>query len=154
MTIKNIGKYKKNELIEKITELGNTKSTNVSSNSNSVEKNIIENNNEKSIADDSKLIIEGDLSQCDKYRTNGSPAHTKSGFFDVWKRLGGVKGVYQIEFKREDCIRSGIVKRVLERYEMEEEIYLGEGNKYELDFTFNPFPEEIEEIKEVEPVEV
>ena len=71
------------------------------------------------ISDDTKLIIEGDLSQCDKYRTNGSPAYTKSGFFDVWKRLGKLKGVYQIEFTREDCIRSGIVKRVLERYEIE-----------------------------------
>ncbi len=101
------------------------------------------------ISDDSKLVIEGDLSQCDKYRTNGSPAHTKSGFYDVWKRLAGVNGVYQIEFTREDCIRSGIVKRVLERYELEEEIYLGEGNKYELDFSFNPFPEETEEIKEI-----
>jgi predicted ribonuclease YlaK len=29
------------------------------------------------ISDDSKLVIEGDLSQCDKYRDNGSPAYTK-----------------------------------------------------------------------------
>lgn len=94
------------------------------------------------ISDDSKLVIEGDLSQCDKYRTNGSPAYTKSGFYDVWNRLAGLSGVYQIEFTAADCIRSGIVKRVLERYELEEEIYLGEGNKYELDFSFNPFAEE------------
>jgi len=100
------------------------------------------------ISDDAKLIIEGDLSQCDKYRTNGSPAYTKSGFFDVWKRLGNLKGVYQIEFTREDCIRSGIVKRVLERYELEEQILLGESNPYELDFNFNPFPEEVDEIVE------
>ena len=104
------------------------------------------------ISDDSKLVIEGDLSQCDKYRTNGSPAYTKSGFYDVWKRLAGVKGVYQIEFTAEDCIRSGIVKRVLERYELEEEIYLGEGNKYELDFSFNPFAEETETIENEEVV--
>jgi len=97
------------------------------------------------ISDDTKLIIEGDLSQCDKYRTNGSPAYTKSGFFDVWKRLGKLKGVYQIEFTREDCIRSGIVKRVLERYELEEQIILGENNPYELDFSFNPFPNEEEQ---------
>ena len=94
------------------------------------------------ISDDSKLIIEGDLSQCDKYKNNGSPAYTKSGFFDVWKRLGKLKGVYQIEFTKEDCIRSGIVKRVLERYELDEQILLGENNQYELDFSFNPFPNE------------
>ena len=97
------------------------------------------------ISDDAKLIIEGDLSQCDKYKNNGSPAYTKSGFFDVWKRLGKLKGVYQIEFTKEDCIRSGIVKRVLERYELEEQILLGENNQYELDFSFNPFPNEDEQ---------
>ena len=84
------------------------------------------------ISDDSKLIIEGDLSQCDKYRPNGVPAYQKSGFYDVWKRLAGMKGAYQIEFTPEDCIRSGIVKRILERYKLEEEIILGENNPYEL----------------------
>ena len=103
------------------------------------------------ISDDAKLVIEGDLSQCDKYKNNGSPAYTKSGFFDVWKRLGKLKGVYQIEFTKEDCIRSGIVKRVLERYELEEQILLGENNQYELDFNYNPFANE-EEIVENEEV--
>jgi hypothetical protein len=38
----------------------------------------------------------------------------------------------------------------LERYELEEEIYLGENNQYELDFSFNPFPdEEVVENEEV-----
>lgn len=99
------------------------------------------------ISDDAKLVIEGDLSQCDKYKNNGSPAYTKSGFFDVWKRLGKLKGVYQIEFTKEDCIRSGIVKRVLERYELEEQILLGENNEYELDFSFNPFANEEENVE-------
>lgn len=80
------------------------------------------------IADSTKLIIEGDLSQCDKYRANGIPAYQKSGFYDVWKKLGGVKGVYQVEFTKDDCIRSGIVKRILDRYEEEEKIELGECN--------------------------
>jgi hypothetical protein len=67
--------------------------------------------------------------------------------------LGKLKGVYQIEFTKEDCIRSGIVKRVLERYELEEEIYLGENNQYELDFSFKPFSDEDEnEIIENEEV--
>ena len=89
------------------------------------------------ISDDSTLVIQGDLSQCDKYRANGTPAWQKSGFYDVWKRLAMVDGVYQIEFQREDCIRSGIVKRVLEQYELEEEIYLGERNPYDLDYTYS-----------------
>lgn len=90
------------------------------------------------ITDDSKLIIQGDLSQCDKYRNNGLPAYQKSGFYDIWKRLAGLKGVYQIEFTKDDCIRSGIVKRILERYELEEEIYLGENNPYNIDVEYNP----------------
>jgi phosphate starvation-inducible PhoH-like protein len=104
------------------------------------------------ITDDSKLIIQGDLSQCDKYRNNGLPAYQKSGFYDVWKRLAGLKGVYQIEFTKEDCIRSGIVKRILERYELEEEIYLGEHNPYEIDVEYNPAVEilDIEEYQFVD----
>jgi len=104
------------------------------------------------ISDDAKLVIEGDLSQCDKYKNNGSPAYTKSGFFDVWKRLGKLKGVYQIEFTKEDCIRSGIVKRVLERYELEEQILLGENNQYELDFSYNPFATEEESVENEEVI--
>ena len=104
------------------------------------------------ISDDAKLVIEGDLSQCDKYKNNGSPAYTKSGFFDVWKRLGKLKGVYQIEFTKEDCIRSGIVKRVLERYELEEQILLGENNQYELDFSYNPFANEEESVENEEVI--
>lgn len=84
------------------------------------------------ISDDSKLIIEGDLSQCDKYRTNGKAAYTKSGFYDVWNRFGGLDGVYQIEFDAKDCVRSGIVKRILETYEREELIHLGERNDWEI----------------------
>jgi phosphate starvation-inducible PhoH-like protein len=79
------------------------------------------------IADDSKMILCGDLSQCDKFKPNGTPAYTKSGFYDIWKRLSGLEGVYQVEFSKADCVRSGIVKRILERYDLEEEIILGES---------------------------
>jgi phosphate starvation-inducible PhoH-like protein len=79
------------------------------------------------IADNSKMVICGDLSQCDKFRANGIPAYQKSGFYDIWKRLSGVEGIYQVEFSKEDCVRSGIVKRILERYELEEQIILGES---------------------------
>jgi phosphate starvation-inducible PhoH-like protein len=107
------------------------------------------------ITDDSKLIIQGDLSQCDKYRNNGLPAYQKSGFYDIWKRLAGLKGVYQIEFTKDDCIRSGIVKRILERYELEEEIYLGEHNPYEIDVDYNPAVEilDIEEYQFVDELQ-
>ena len=107
------------------------------------------------ITDDSKLIIQGDLSQCDKYKSNGTPAYQKSGFYDVWKRLAGLKGVYQIEFTKDDCIRSGIVKRILERYELEEEIYLGENNAYEIDVDYNPAVEilDIEEYQFVDEIQ-
>lgn len=107
------------------------------------------------ITDDSKLIIQGDLSQCDKYRNNGTPAYQKSGFYDVWKRLAGLKGVYQIEFTKDDCIRSGIVKRILERYELEEEIYLGENNAYEIYVDYNPAVEilDIEEYQFVDEIQ-
>lgn len=106
------------------------------------------------IGDSSKLIIQGDLSQCDKYRANGVPAYQKSGFYDIWKRLGAVEGVYQIEFTKEDCVRSGIVKRILERYEEEEKIELGECNRvpllvdystYESDETYNNYEHHIDD---------
>ena len=95
------------------------------------------------ISDTSKLIIEGDLSQCDKYRSNGIPAYQKSGFYDVWKRLGGVEGIYQIEFSNADCIRSGIVKRVLEKYEEQEKIELGEVNPTQILVDYTPIEEEV-----------
>lgn len=82
------------------------------------------------ISDDSKLIIQGDLSQCDKYKTNGSAGYTKSGFFDIWNRLANTKGVCQISFSKDDCIRSGIVKRVLETYESEFDLQLEEQNYF------------------------
>lgn len=71
------------------------------------------------INDDTKLIIQGDLGQCDKYKD-----YTDSGFFDVWKRLKGVPGVDYMEFTPEDVIRSQIVKDVLARYAMERNIVL------------------------------
>ena len=64
------------------------------------------------IGDTSKLIIQGDLSQCDKYKDH----YQDSGFFDIWCRLRDVEGVDFMQFDREDVVRSGIVKRVLETY--------------------------------------
>ena len=64
------------------------------------------------IGDTTKLIIQGDLSQCDKYKDD----YSRSGFYDVWVRLRDVEGVDFHQFAPEDCIRSGIVKRVLDTY--------------------------------------
>jgi phosphate starvation-inducible protein PhoH and related proteins len=71
------------------------------------------------INDNTKLIIQGDLGQCDKYRD-----YKNSGFFDVWGKLWGLRGVDYMEFTPNDVIRSQIVKDVLARYETEDTIEL------------------------------
>ena len=76
------------------------------------------------ISDNCKMIIQGDMSQCDKYKTNGVTNYEKSGFYDSWFRLKGVKGVNHMAFSREDCIRHPLVKRILKTYEDEHEIDL------------------------------
>ena len=76
------------------------------------------------ISDNCKMIIQGDMSQCDKYKTNGVTNYEKSGFFDAWFRLKGVEGVNHMAFNRDDCIRHPLVKRILKTYEDEHEIKL------------------------------
>ena len=76
------------------------------------------------ISENCKMIIQGDMSQCDKYKANGITAYEKSGFYDVWFRLKGVEGVEHHAFTREDCIRHPLVKRILKTYEDEHEIVL------------------------------
>ena len=76
------------------------------------------------ISENCKMIIQGDMSQCDKYKTNGVTNYEKSGFYDVWNRLQNVKGVNHMAFSREDCVRHSLVKRILKTYEDEHEIVL------------------------------
>jgi len=76
------------------------------------------------ISENCKMIIQGDMSQCDKYKINGSTSYEKSGFYDAWFRLKGVEGVDHLAFDREDCIRHPLVKRILKTYEDEHEIKL------------------------------
>jgi phosphate starvation-inducible protein PhoH len=57
--------------------------------------------------------------------------------------LGGVEGIYQIEFSNEDCIRSGIVKRVLAKYEEQEKIELGEVNPSQILVDYTPIEEDV-----------
>ena len=74
--------------------------------------------------DNCKMIIQGDLSQCDKYKTNGVTNYEKSGFYDMWFRTKKMDGVNHMEFSRDDCIRHPLVKRVLRTYEDEHQIKL------------------------------
>jgi phosphate starvation-inducible PhoH-like protein len=76
------------------------------------------------ISENCKMIIQGDLSQCDKYKANGISAYEKSGFYDVWFRLKDIEGVEHHAFTRDDCIRHPLVKRILKTYEDEHEIKL------------------------------
>ena len=76
------------------------------------------------ISNNCKMIIQGDMSQCDKYKTNGVTNYEKSGFYDSWFRLKDVEGVNHMEFDREDCIRHPLVKRILKTYEDEQQIKL------------------------------
>jgi len=71
------------------------------------------------ISEKCKMIIQGDMSQCDKYKTNGVTNYEKSGFYDAWFRLKGTKGVNHMEFDREDSVRHELVKRILKTYEDE-----------------------------------
>lgn len=76
------------------------------------------------ISNDCKMIVQGDMSQCDKYKSNGEPNYEKSGFYDVWFRLKEVEGVDHMAFTREDCIRHPLVKRILKTYEEDQPINL------------------------------
>jgi len=76
------------------------------------------------ISENCKMIIQGDMSQCDKYKTNGVTNYEKSGFYDAWTRLKDLKGVDHMAFTRDDCIRHPLVKRILKTYEDEHMIDL------------------------------
>ena len=76
------------------------------------------------ISDNCKMIVQGDMSQCDKYKNNGKPNFELSGFWDMWHRLKDIEGVAHMAFTREDCIRHPLVKRILKTYETDQPIEL------------------------------
>ncbi len=76
------------------------------------------------VSQDCKMIIQGDMSQCDKYKQNGTIAYEKSGFYDMWFRTKEMEGVAHMAFDREDCVRHPLVKRILKTYETEQPIEL------------------------------
>jgi phosphate starvation-inducible PhoH-like protein len=61
------------------------------------------------IGEGCKVVINGDTRQSDITMTNG--------LADAVERLAGLSNVYIHEFDREDIVRSGLVRTVLDRYE-------------------------------------
>jgi len=61
------------------------------------------------IGEDSKVVINGDINQSDIRGPNGLE--------DALQRLGGLPGVHIHRFERDDIVRSGLVRHILDRYE-------------------------------------
>lgn len=65
------------------------------------------------IGEDCKVVINGDIKQSDIRGPNG--------LADAVERLQGLPNVYVHEFEREDIVRSGLVRDIIDRYEVPEE---------------------------------
>ena len=63
------------------------------------------------IGEDCKVVVNGDVNQSDIRGPNG--------LADAIERLRGLPGVRIHEFDREDIVRSGLVRAVIDRYEVE-----------------------------------
>lgn len=61
------------------------------------------------IGDDCKVVVNGDIRQSD--------IRGRNGLEDAVDRLKGVNGVCVHEFERDDIVRSGLVRAVIDRYE-------------------------------------
>lgn len=61
------------------------------------------------IGDDCKVVINGDIQQSDIRGPNG--------LADAVTRLADLPGIYVHEFKRDDIVRSGLVRDIIDRYE-------------------------------------
>ncbi len=64
------------------------------------------------IGENCKVVVNGDIRQSDLRGPNG--------LADAVDRVVGLPGVYVHEFAREDIVRSGLVKDLIDRYELEE----------------------------------
>ena len=62
------------------------------------------------IGENCKVVVNGDINQSDIRRPNG--------LADAVKRVGGVPGVHVHRFDRDDIVRSGLVRALIDRYEM------------------------------------
>ncbi len=65
------------------------------------------------IGEDCKVVINGDVNQSDIRGPNG--------LADAVARLQGLSNVYVHEFEREDIVRSGLVRDIIDRYEIPED---------------------------------
>jgi hypothetical protein len=61
------------------------------------------------IGEDSTVVVNGDIGQSDVRGPNG--------LADAIERLQEVPGVYVHEFERDDIVRSGLVRDIIDRYE-------------------------------------
>ena len=61
------------------------------------------------IGEDCKVVVNGDVDQSD--------IHGKNGLADVTGRVLGLPSVYVHEFERDDIVRSGLVRHLIDRYE-------------------------------------
>ncbi len=64
------------------------------------------------IGERTKYIINGDMDQSDRFKD-----YTKTGLYDIVKRLNGVQGVGSFEFEVGDIVRNPIISKILKRYE-------------------------------------
>jgi phosphate starvation-inducible PhoH-like protein len=65
------------------------------------------------IGEDCKVVINGGILQSDIRGPNG--------LADAVERLKGLPNVYLHEFEREDIVRSGLVRDIIDRYEIPDE---------------------------------
>jgi len=61
------------------------------------------------IGEDSRVVVNGDIRQSDIRGPNG--------LADAIDRLAGLRGVYVHRFERDDIVRSGLVRDIIDRYE-------------------------------------
>lgn len=64
------------------------------------------------IGEDCKVVINGDINQSDIRGPNG--------LADAISRVGGLAGVHIHQFDRDDIVRSGLVRALIDRYELDE----------------------------------
>ena len=62
------------------------------------------------IGEDCKVVINGDVNQSDIRGPNG--------LADAIRRVEGLPGVYIHRFERDDIVRSGLVRALIDRYEV------------------------------------
>lgn len=66
------------------------------------------------IGEDCKVVINGDIDQSDIRGANG--------LSDAINRLGDLPNVYIHRFERDDIVRSGLVRSIIDRYEVPKEV--------------------------------